>query len=191
MNFAILCGSQLIGCVLIYAAIFIKRSEEGRFQNRLESWLIIIQRQRAAALSYTLVILNAIAQKISAAFDRVFGKRLFSLQSFLVSMCLSMSSMSLVFGYGNIWELKVISGTGCILFLILGLVPTFVTDKIKRTFWAVVVLLLAAFVDVVLSCSACYSWEALGLLQQESSTLARQCLFCCESRRSPICKFLL
>jgi hypothetical protein len=138
MHTAILIACRLVGFSAIYVSLFLRESEDGSLQNRLESWLTAVERRRSGALSRSVAILNAIAGRVAAAFDRVFGKRFFSRQSFLVSMCLSVSSMFLFLVLRGFWGVPTI---GLVLFLILGFLPAMITDNITLRLWAICVVI--------------------------------------------------
>jgi hypothetical protein len=86
---------RIAGGLLIYAALFLYESDEGEVQNRLEIWLVAVRRRREASLSHVVVILTAVASLSGQIFDRLFGKKLFSLRSFGASMCYSIASIVL------------------------------------------------------------------------------------------------
>jgi len=81
------------GLILIYASIFLKENEEGIVQNRLEVWLETIRLRRERSLSYVVALINAVAIFTGGIFDRLFGKKLFSIRSFGASMCYSLGSI--------------------------------------------------------------------------------------------------
>jgi hypothetical protein len=83
----------VVGCVVIYAAIFLHEDEEGKVQNTLEAWWIKLVDQRTTYLSKGAIFFQAIGRFSGDFFDRLFGEKLLSLQSVLVSCWLSAASI--------------------------------------------------------------------------------------------------
>lgn len=84
---------RVSGIVLVYAALFLKESEEGQVQNRLEGWLKMIQSRRDVSRSLSVRIINAAAASSEKVFTVLFGERLFAIQSLLTSISLSLTSV--------------------------------------------------------------------------------------------------
>jgi hypothetical protein len=69
-----------IGLCAYYVAFFMYEDEEGRWQSRIESlWIAVNDRERLTG-SKSLVLFDRIAVVVTAAFNRIFGRKLFSLQ---------------------------------------------------------------------------------------------------------------
>jgi hypothetical protein len=77
-----------LGVLLVYAS-FSYEDEEGKIQSRLEEWWIRIDDFKRQALSSHIAFMKVLASVLTSFLDRLFGVRLFSLQSFGVSMCYS------------------------------------------------------------------------------------------------------
>jgi hypothetical protein len=87
------CGVRwLAALVIIYLATFLRVEEEGRYQNTLQTWIEKLQHHREAAHLRATVLINGVAEVSGRAFDRLFGKRLFSLRGVGVSICFSLAS---------------------------------------------------------------------------------------------------
>jgi hypothetical protein len=80
---------RLVGCVFIYAALFVTEDEEGGVQNGLELWLAAVRRRQDASISYVVGFMQGIAEIEKRAFDAFFGKKLLSIRSVLASVSLS------------------------------------------------------------------------------------------------------
>ena len=76
------------GVLLVYAS-FSYEDEEGKIQSRLEEWWIRIDDFKRQALSSHIAFMKVLASLLAGFLDRLFGVRLFSLQSLGVSICYS------------------------------------------------------------------------------------------------------
>jgi hypothetical protein len=87
--------ARLVGCLLIYAAVFLRKDEEGQFQNLLETWVMRLAEKRTAALSTAARFTQAVAKLAARGFDRVFGTKLLSIRAIGVSISFSLTSFFL------------------------------------------------------------------------------------------------
>jgi hypothetical protein len=83
----------LLGGILIYTSLLLRENEEGELQNRLEALWIRIDDLRSNAVSKEAAFLKAIADIITKGFNFIFGERLLSLKSIIISMFLSSISI--------------------------------------------------------------------------------------------------
>jgi hypothetical protein len=94
----------IVGCFAFYMAFFLYEDEEGRWQNRIdELWVAVHDRARITD-SVSIALFNKIAQTLVLAANRVFGKRLISIQMFAVSTNLSLAGASIVFVIATLVE---------------------------------------------------------------------------------------
>jgi hypothetical protein len=132
---------SIAGVILIYASIFLKESEEGIVQNRLEVWLEMIRLRREKSLSYVVALMNAVAVFTGRIFDKLFGKKLFSIRSFGASMCYSLGSIVVfrdVIGipfmdYFVLWMPFTLAWL--VLFYQLATMPDVISSKLALRFW--------------------------------------------------------
>lgn len=152
---------RLLGCLLIYAAVFMYEDEEGRWQNRLERWRETIIRTRESALSRFTAFMSGVAGLASHVFDRLFGKKLFSVRGVAVSICYSIASFFLclellsAINPQKFGQMLFQNWGMIVFFVLLGSVPAIV-DTGKETLWlgglavfGVVIYPLAKFADAV------------------------------------------
>lgn len=132
---------RAVGLILIYASIFLKEDEEGTVQNRLELWLEMIRLRREKSLSHVVALMNAVAVFTGRIFDKLFGKKLFSIRSFGASMCYSLGSI-VVFrdvigipfvGYFVFWAPFTLAWL--VLFYQLATMPDVILSKLALRFW--------------------------------------------------------
>jgi hypothetical protein len=76
------------GVLLIYASMSYE-TEDGIIQSRLEEWWLRIDDLRQQAISRHLAFIKVIASVTTGVLDRLFGVRMFSVQSLGVSACYS------------------------------------------------------------------------------------------------------
>jgi hypothetical protein len=81
--------------LFIYIAVFLYEDEQGKVQSILEDWWIKIEDVKRGALSRHTIFMSGVAQIADSVLNRIFGKKLFSLQSLSVSACLSIASLGL------------------------------------------------------------------------------------------------
>jgi hypothetical protein len=91
-----------IGLLLIYAA-FLYEDEQGKIQSVMEDTWARVNDLRAKALGWHTAFIRAISEKITAGFDKVFGKKLFSLQSLTVSICYAVAWFWLAIIILSLW----------------------------------------------------------------------------------------
>jgi hypothetical protein len=85
-----------IGCWAYYAAFFMYEDEEGKWQDRIEKLWVAIDDRKNSTGRRTSLLFNKIAIAVTRGFNRVFGRRLLSIQSVGVSTCYSFAGMFLL-----------------------------------------------------------------------------------------------
>ena len=78
-----------------YMSFLMYEDEEGVWQNRLEELWIIIDEQKKAAEGTTTALFNRIGDILRKAFDHLFGTRLLSFRSFVITANFSFLTLSL------------------------------------------------------------------------------------------------
>jgi hypothetical protein len=84
----------MLAALLIYA-FFLKEDVDKKVQSRVETWWLRLAYGQEAALSRATAFLRVLAYLTGAVFDRLFGRRLFSLRCVGVSVCYSIASFFL------------------------------------------------------------------------------------------------
>lgn len=78
----------VIGVLLFYASLSYE-TEDGKIQNLLEEWWIKVDDYKKQAISKHTAFIKALASLVTNIFDRVFGTRIYSVESLGVSICYS------------------------------------------------------------------------------------------------------
>lgn len=89
----------LIGAVLLYVALFLRETEEGKLQNRLEELWIEIDDLSKAALSRQTAFLQRVSALANSGLNKLFGVRPFSAGAVSASLCFSFGSVSFFLAY--------------------------------------------------------------------------------------------
>jgi hypothetical protein len=84
-----------VGILSFYTAFFMYEDEEGEWQNRIEKLWVAINDEAKIAGSPTSAFFNKVSVVVTRGFDRIFGSRLFSLQSVGVSTSYSLAGFVL------------------------------------------------------------------------------------------------
>ena len=84
-----------VGMLAFYMSFLMYEDEEGVWQNRLEELWIIIDEQKKAAEGTTTALFNRIGDILRKAFDHLFGTRLLSFRSFVITANFSFLTLSL------------------------------------------------------------------------------------------------
>jgi hypothetical protein len=85
-----------VGCSIICVLVFLYEGEEKKIQSRLEdSWIKIDDLKKKAIKRHTAFI-QTVATQAGSLLDRLFGKKLLSLQLVGVTLCYSLASLFLV-----------------------------------------------------------------------------------------------
>ena len=88
-----------LGTALICVGLFLSEDEEGRVQNQLENlWIKVDDRSKVGA---TQQFIRGCAQLYARALDRLFGRRLLSIQACGISLCLAEMSLLIPWLWGN------------------------------------------------------------------------------------------
>ena len=136
---------RLVGVFLISAGLFLYEDEEGRFQNRVEEWWIRLSDIQTASRSKVAAFMQEVARLTGAGFDRLFGRRLFSIRIIPVSVYLSIASVFLL-----IWLMfPKIKNTGgvhrqyalfwFVFFVVLAVMPAILDSKwLLALWWAII-----------------------------------------------------
>lgn len=132
---------NFLGVVLICAGLFLYEDEEGKFQNKVEEWWISLSDKQKASRSRVAAFMQAVAQLTGKGFDRLFGRRLFSLRVIPISIYLSIASCFLLIVL-TVPRIKFTAGTSrqaafalFVYFLALALVPAFFKNKLLLAAW--------------------------------------------------------
>ena len=95
MHHALLLAARIlvgiVGAIAFYFAFFLYEDEEGAYQNRIEALWITINDRAEITNSTSVAIFNRIGEVFRRVFSHLFGTRLLSLQSVLVSINLSIT----------------------------------------------------------------------------------------------------
>lgn len=84
-----------IGIVLLYVALFLRETEQGKLQNRLENLWVDVDDLSKQFLSKQIVFLQQISMMADSALSRIFGNRLFSAGAVATSASFSVGSILL------------------------------------------------------------------------------------------------
>jgi hypothetical protein len=87
----------LIGTVLLYLALFLHETEEGKIQNRLEKLWVDIDDLSKAALSRQAAFLQRVSGMANSALNKLFGAQLISAAAVAASLCLSVASFCFMY----------------------------------------------------------------------------------------------
>ncbi len=94
MHLAIKILRWILGVSLILT-LLLKEDSEKNIQSLVETWWVKLAYGQDKALSRVTAFLRALARLTGSVFDRLFGKRLFSLRGVGVSVCYSIASFFL------------------------------------------------------------------------------------------------
>lgn len=150
----IILGVLLISTRLLY------QTEQGELQSRLQDMWIIIDDLQKKALSRHVAFVNVMASMVTSLSERVFGRKLISLQSLTVTICYAVVSACFVVMLCEYYLHKSIDSTTPSVFLVFfcagtipAIIPFFTKSKIKQkkyvSIWLTVMLTLA-FVKIIL-----------------------------------------
>jgi hypothetical protein len=89
----------LIGGVLLYVALFLSETEEGKLQNRLEKLWVDINDLSRKALTKQAAFLQQISAIANSGLNRLFGKGLLSAEAIAASLCFSLTSILMFVTY--------------------------------------------------------------------------------------------
>jgi hypothetical protein len=86
----------LLGLFCLISALMLYPSKDGKIQSKLEDFWIRVDEYQMVAVSGHAAFMAQVATLETRLLDRIFGKKLFSVQSLAVSCCLSFLSMCAV-----------------------------------------------------------------------------------------------
>jgi hypothetical protein len=89
----------IVGCLLLYVALFLHETEQGELQNRLEKLWIDIDDLSKSALSKQIAFLQQVSALVTSGLDKLSGKKLLSFAAVATSFCFSVSSVSAFWAY--------------------------------------------------------------------------------------------
>jgi hypothetical protein len=130
----------VLALFLIYAS-FLKEDADKKVQSIAETWWLKLAYGQEAALSKATSFLRVVARLTGTVFDRLFGRRLFSLRGVGVSVCYSLASFFLCINLINGFLPKSLHQTSLVLwllvvlFLVAGSVPALVQRSDDETLW--------------------------------------------------------
>lgn len=147
-----------VGGLLIYSALFLYETEEGRIENLLEKWWSRVRALHLGAMSLQAAFLKVVADVTAKGFARLFGERLLGLKAFIASTCYSISSVMgatlwalcaikvyrpriyeyMVPGLGGLSVIPLM-GIACAVFLLLGSLGPLVRRPPLKIAWLIVV----------------------------------------------------
>lgn len=87
--------SGILGFLLLYVGLFLSKGEEDTIYNRLEEFWIRVDDMKSAALTRQAAFLREIANVLGRYLDEIFGRKLFSPKTMVVSLWLSLMSYAL------------------------------------------------------------------------------------------------
>lgn len=129
--------SVCFGVFLIVSRIFLFEKTQGLIQSRIENLWIRADDYQLTALSKHLSFMKVVSGTFSSILDRIFGPKLISLQSLIVSVCYAVVTALLIFiglirysqGY---WHKEFLQFT--YLYVCIGTIPLFLTlyDRAKQ-----------------------------------------------------------
>ncbi len=134
------------GAFFCFYLSLLKENEDGEWQHRFEKLWVKIDDLRKQAISRHVAIARVTSDFLTSICDRLFGKRLFSIQAVGVSCCLAVA----LFGIA-IWLLtllaKPIAGLPFLSFVltggVLGLMPAFLNKTLWIKCWFIGVVWLS------------------------------------------------
>jgi hypothetical protein len=131
---------NFLGLLLICAGLFLYEDEEGKFQNKVDEWWIKLSDKQRLSRSRVAAFMQGIAQLTGRGFDRLLGRRLFSVRVVPVSIYLSFASFFLLVLI--LPHIKFPAGAtrqGAFVMLLyfsaLALMPAFLEDKWVLVVW--------------------------------------------------------
>lgn len=86
----------LLIAFLVYVAAFMKEEQEGRWENTLQSWLDKVYVSQEGSYAKVMALARAVSRLSEQVTEKLFGERLLSLRSFLVSAYFGMASWCLL-----------------------------------------------------------------------------------------------
>jgi len=132
---------RFLGAVLMYAGLFLYPDEEEKFQNKVQEWWRKLSEKQKVSRSAVAAFMQEVARLTGSGFDRLFGRRLFSLRVIPVSIYLSIASCFLLILL-TVPRIKYTAGTSrqaafglFVYFLALALVPGFSKNRWVLTLW--------------------------------------------------------
>lgn len=96
MNHWLNAARWLLIAFLVYVAAFMKEEQEGKWENTLQSWLDKIYLHQEGSYAKVTALARAVSRLSELVTEKLFGGRLLSLRSFLVSAYLGISSFFLM-----------------------------------------------------------------------------------------------
>lgn len=86
----------LLIAFLVYVAAFMKEEQEGKWENTLQSWLDKVYLNQEGSYAKVTALARAVSRLSEQVTEKLFGERLLSLRSFLVSAYFGMASWCLL-----------------------------------------------------------------------------------------------
>ena len=86
----------LLSAFFVYVAAFMKEEQEGKWENTLQAWLDKIYLHQEGSYAKVTALARAVARVSEWVTEKLFGRRLLSLRSCLVSVYFGMSSFFLM-----------------------------------------------------------------------------------------------
>lgn len=128
-----------LGLAAYYSAFFVYEDKERQLQNRIEQLWVAVNDRKKVTGSLASALFNKVAAVVQRAFDRVFGRNLFSLQLVGVSTCYSFAVLCFV--TPALWW----------ILIQIGELPTFSDPQERQEFvWVAKVLIISGLVFAAL-----------------------------------------
>jgi hypothetical protein len=119
--------SVALGLLLILVSAILYETEEGKIQNKLEEWWVVLCDAESRAVKKHAAFVAEVVALARHVFDTLFGQKLFSIRALGVSACFSLSSLGIVCarGLSGLLNELPISLYACvvILLLVMGVAP--------------------------------------------------------------------
>lgn len=88
----------LVGAMAFYLSLFLKESQEGSLQNRIEGWWIAVDDRQKYTRNRATALFNKVGETVTHAFDRILGPKLVSVQMIGVSSSYALAGFFLTAG---------------------------------------------------------------------------------------------
>jgi hypothetical protein len=140
----------VVGVLAYYVAFFMYEDDEGRWQNRIDKLWVTVDDKARLTGSKTSAFFSQIAAVVSQAFNRVLGRRLFSLRFVGTSTCYSFAGvflstffLSTLYSRGDPVRRHILLFGG-LIFLVLAILPSLFPYR-----WFVRLSLLPLFIVTI------------------------------------------
>ena len=159
----------VMGGAGVWFVVFMRRDQQGRVQNRLEVFLAKVDDLQRTATTRHTAFIQETAVVLNSLFERLFGAKLFSLQSVAVALCYTCSSflfIVLCMGSHQVADVRRQLFAWAIGLFALGVAPLLLKNDDQRFRWVGIVGCVAAYAGIRLTIGAIRSGtvEMMALL---------------------------